>query len=175
MHKNATKCNETIGKWCKNKHGASKIIDTFETYHCHGEYCHHNICPGCYVIGNGDTYSHLVAMSTRLYSYFSLAYWCWYFCRWWLTTLIDAYVHIALVLWLKLKLQKNLCCYFKGLWFGFSSAALKNTRLCHKRKKSLRISKICSFFWTLFYDHSYISSMYYSFWSKINAGYFVLT
>jgi hypothetical protein len=32
MHKNATKCNETIGKWCKNKHGASKIIDTFEMY-----------------------------------------------------------------------------------------------------------------------------------------------
>jgi hypothetical protein len=32
MHKNATKCNETIGKWCRNKHGASKIIDTFETY-----------------------------------------------------------------------------------------------------------------------------------------------
>jgi hypothetical protein len=35
MHKNATKCNETICKWCKNKHGASKIIDTFETYHPH--------------------------------------------------------------------------------------------------------------------------------------------
>jgi hypothetical protein len=32
MHKSATKCNETSGKWCKNKHGASKIIDTFETY-----------------------------------------------------------------------------------------------------------------------------------------------
>jgi hypothetical protein len=32
MHKNATKCNETVSKWCKNKHGASKIIDTFETY-----------------------------------------------------------------------------------------------------------------------------------------------
>jgi hypothetical protein len=32
MHKNATKCNETLNKWCKNKHGASKIIDTFETY-----------------------------------------------------------------------------------------------------------------------------------------------
>jgi hypothetical protein len=32
MHKSATKCNETIGKWCENKHGASKIIDTFETY-----------------------------------------------------------------------------------------------------------------------------------------------
>jgi transposase InsO family protein len=32
LHKNATKCNKTQGKWCKNKHGASKIIDTFETY-----------------------------------------------------------------------------------------------------------------------------------------------
>jgi hypothetical protein len=32
MHKSATKFNETIGKWCKNKHGASKIIDTLETY-----------------------------------------------------------------------------------------------------------------------------------------------
>jgi hypothetical protein len=27
------KCNETIGKWCKNNHGASKIIDTLEMYH----------------------------------------------------------------------------------------------------------------------------------------------
>jgi hypothetical protein len=33
MHKNATKCNKTQSKWCKNKHGASKIIDMFETYH----------------------------------------------------------------------------------------------------------------------------------------------
>jgi hypothetical protein len=32
MHKSSTKCNETIGKWCKNKYGASKIIDTLETY-----------------------------------------------------------------------------------------------------------------------------------------------
>jgi hypothetical protein len=33
MHKNATKCNKTQRKWCINKHGASKIIDMFETYH----------------------------------------------------------------------------------------------------------------------------------------------
>jgi hypothetical protein len=39
MHKSANKCNETIGKWCKNKHGASKIIDTFETYHCIQQAC----------------------------------------------------------------------------------------------------------------------------------------
>jgi hypothetical protein len=32
MHKNATKCNKTQRKWCINKHGASEIIDTFETY-----------------------------------------------------------------------------------------------------------------------------------------------
>jgi hypothetical protein len=33
MHKSATKCNEILGKWYKNKHGASKIMDTLETYH----------------------------------------------------------------------------------------------------------------------------------------------
>jgi hypothetical protein len=32
MQKSATKCNETLSKWCKNKHGASKIMDTLETY-----------------------------------------------------------------------------------------------------------------------------------------------
>jgi hypothetical protein len=35
MHKSATKCNKTIDKWCRNKHGASKIIDTLETYQLH--------------------------------------------------------------------------------------------------------------------------------------------
>jgi hypothetical protein len=33
MHKNATKCNKTQSKWCINKHGSSKTIDTLETYH----------------------------------------------------------------------------------------------------------------------------------------------
>jgi hypothetical protein len=32
MHKNATKYNKTLNKWCKNKHEASKIMDTLETY-----------------------------------------------------------------------------------------------------------------------------------------------
>jgi hypothetical protein len=26
------RCNKKLSKWCKNKHGSSKIIDTFETY-----------------------------------------------------------------------------------------------------------------------------------------------
>jgi hypothetical protein len=34
-HKSVTKCRQNIGKWCKNKHETSKIIDTFETYHSH--------------------------------------------------------------------------------------------------------------------------------------------
>jgi hypothetical protein len=33
MHKSTMKCNKTLGKWFKNKHGASKIMDTSETYH----------------------------------------------------------------------------------------------------------------------------------------------
>jgi hypothetical protein len=33
MRKNAMKCNKTQSKWCINKHGSSKIIDTFETYY----------------------------------------------------------------------------------------------------------------------------------------------
>jgi hypothetical protein len=52
MHKSATKCNETLGKWCKNKHGASKIMDTLETYqgaesmnhHCRGRSSRENYC-----------------------------------------------------------------------------------------------------------------------------------
>jgi hypothetical protein len=32
MYKNATKCKKTQSKWCINKHGASKIIDTLEMY-----------------------------------------------------------------------------------------------------------------------------------------------
>jgi hypothetical protein len=32
MHKNSTKYNKTLSRWCKNKHGASKIMDTLETY-----------------------------------------------------------------------------------------------------------------------------------------------
>jgi hypothetical protein len=37
MHKSAMKCNETLGKWCKNKHEASKIMDTLETYQLTGK------------------------------------------------------------------------------------------------------------------------------------------
>jgi hypothetical protein len=61
MHKSATKCNETVGKWCKNKHGASKIIDMLETYQGQrrmGVYSMHFFAPnpqtGGYFAGWGD-------------------------------------------------------------------------------------------------------------------------
>jgi hypothetical protein len=49
----------------------------------------------------------------RLFGYFSLAYWCWYSCRWWLTTSMVACVHVALALRLKIKLWENLRLYFQ--------------------------------------------------------------
>jgi hypothetical protein len=57
MHKNATKCKETLSKWCKNKHGASKIIDTFETYHSHPNMLFKPIINAIYVVPKyiGDT------------------------------------------------------------------------------------------------------------------------
>jgi hypothetical protein len=36
--------------------------------------------------------------STKKFGSFSLAYWCWYSCRWWLTTSMVACVHVALIL-----------------------------------------------------------------------------
>jgi hypothetical protein len=54
MHKNVTKCNETLNKWCKNKHGASKIIDTFETYHYSSAFIN---------VISGDTLSHDMKMT----------------------------------------------------------------------------------------------------------------
>jgi hypothetical protein len=45
MHKNDTKCNETLSKWCKNKHGASKIIDTLETYQLYTHIVVRNLKP----------------------------------------------------------------------------------------------------------------------------------
>jgi hypothetical protein len=53
------------------------------------------------------------ATSTKLFDYFAPAYWCWYSCRYWLTTLMAAHVHIALALRLKLKLWKNLLWYLQ--------------------------------------------------------------
>jgi hypothetical protein len=52
MHKSATKCNETLGKWCKNKHGASKIIDALETYQC----CFQQNCPGVSFLCRNPTF-----------------------------------------------------------------------------------------------------------------------
>jgi hypothetical protein len=77
------------------------------------EYYPHNNFSDCYIIDNGDSYSWLPTMSTKLFSYFALTCLCCYSCRYWLTTLVAARVHVALILWLKLKLWENLCWYLQ--------------------------------------------------------------
>jgi hypothetical protein len=59
-------------------------------------------------------------MLIKLSGYFALTYWCWYSCRYGLTTLMTVRVHVALALRLKLKLWENLYWYlvFTGLWFA---------------------------------------------------------
>jgi hypothetical protein len=68
---------------------------------------------------------------TKVLGYFSLAYWCCYFCRCWLTTLIVAFLHIALALRIRLKLWEVYC----------------DDRFCRRRRKAL---EICSFILALF-------------------------
>jgi hypothetical protein len=57
MHKSAMKCNETVGKWCKNKHGASKIIDTLETYQPAGIQL--ETCAGCSLTNPTRAHPHI--------------------------------------------------------------------------------------------------------------------
>jgi hypothetical protein len=108
-------------------------------------------------------------MSTKLFGYFALIYLCWYSCRCWLTTLIVARVHVTLTARIKIIGEPSLV--FTGLRFGFIrlpskkykimswkkkefedvkdlvlfGCLLKNTRLCNRRRKSLKTLKICSF------------------------------
>jgi hypothetical protein len=55
------KCNETLGKWYKNKHGASKIIDTFETYHPAGREVR-RLSLGHLVLGRQVLHAHLISL-----------------------------------------------------------------------------------------------------------------
>ena len=75
-----------------------------------------NICPGCYVLDNGDSYSRLPATSTKLSGCYSLQYWCWYSCRCWLINLMAACVHVTLALRIKIMGEPSLV--FAGLWIG---------------------------------------------------------
>jgi hypothetical protein len=46
------KCNKTQSKWCINKHGTSKIIDTFEMYQlARVKALHVDACGRCFLPG----------------------------------------------------------------------------------------------------------------------------
>jgi hypothetical protein len=108
------------------------------------EYYPCNICPGCYVLDNGDSCSWLsidVDQDVRLLFLDILVLV--------LPVVIDYFnghvVHVALVLRLKLKLWENLHWYFQVSGSVLIGCLLENTRLCYGRRKSLKTSKICLF------------------------------
>jgi hypothetical protein len=57
------------------------------------------------------------ATSIKLFSYFALIHWCWYFCRCWLTTLIAACA-CSLGIVAQIKIVGEVLLIFTGLWFG---------------------------------------------------------
>jgi hypothetical protein len=76
MHKNATKCNKTQSKWCINKHGASKIIDTFETYQGVGRWSSRLVAVGVLLWTRWHWILLVVPLLIYMWAWFSLA--CWY-------------------------------------------------------------------------------------------------
>jgi hypothetical protein len=69
--------------------------------------------------------------STRLFGYFSLAYWFWYSFRWGLTTSMVARVHVALALRLKLKIWDNpFVTIFRFMVWYLSSAVSRKIEDC---------------------------------------------
>jgi hypothetical protein len=121
----------SVGRSTFSRYGPSDLAlpDQFWIFShgCREEYYHRNICSGCYVLDNGDSCSRLPSDVDQAVPLLFLG--------------ILARVHVALVLRLKLKLWKNLRCYFQV--YGSVSifgCLQESTRLCHGRRKS---SKIC--------------------------------
>ena len=96
------------------------LLDQFWifSYGFREEVCPCNICPGCYVLVNGDSYPRFPATSTKRFDCFSLEYWCWYSFRCLLIPLMDACVHVALTLRLKIKIMVEPSLVFTGIYVG---------------------------------------------------------
>jgi hypothetical protein len=109
------------------------------------------------------------ATLTRLFGFSSLEYWCWYSCRCGMIVLVVACVHVALALRLRKKKGEPLS-LFTGLWFDICAIifwpASGKYKIVSWKKKSLKASKISSFFLGLYFiiaeDSLYISTMYCS-------------
>jgi hypothetical protein len=106
------------------------------------------------------------AASTRLFGLFSLEYWCWYSCRCWLIVLMVACVHVALALRLKYKNMGAPLLVFAGIWYDIYAIIFwlpsEKYEIVSWKKKSLKISKISSFSFRLYFVIVGVSStMYY--------------
>jgi hypothetical protein len=103
------------------------------------------------------------AASTRL---FSLEYWCWYPCRCWLIVLMAACVHVALALRLKYKNMGAPLLVFAGIWYDIYAIIFwlpsEKYEIVSWKRKSLKTSKISSFYFRLYFVIVEVSStMYY--------------
>jgi hypothetical protein len=92
------------------------------------------------------------AMSTKLFGYFSLSYWCWYSCRCWLTILMAARVYVALALRFKLKLWENHRWYLQVYGLVSILAAFRKVQdYVMEEERVWRHRRFASFFKKLFY------------------------
>jgi hypothetical protein len=107
---------------------------------------------GCYVLDNGDSYSRLSSDVDQVVQLFCPDMPVLVILPMLLTTSIATRVHVALALRLKLKLRENLRWYLQLYGSVLFVCLLKNTRLYHKRRKSWKTLKICSFL-DLFYNY----------------------
>jgi hypothetical protein len=106
------------------------------------------------------------AVLTRQFGLFSLEYWCWYSCRCWLLVLMAACVHVALALRLKYKNMGAPLLVFAGIWYDIYAIIFwlpsKKYEIVSWKKKSLKILKISSFSFRLYFVIVGVSStMYY--------------
>jgi hypothetical protein len=136
--------NDSVGWLNFSRYGSSDLAlpdrSWIVSHGCREEYYPRNNFSRCYVLNNGSSCSRLssdVDQVVRLLFPDILV----------LVLLpMAARVHVALVLLVKLKLWENLHWYFQVSGSVLFGCLLKNTRLCHGRRKSWRPRKFACFF-----------------------------
>ena len=114
--------NGGFGRLSLSRYGSSDLASPDQSWivshACREEDCPRNICPGYYVLDNGDSFSRLPTTSTKLFGCFSLKYQYWFSCRCCLISLMIACVHKVLALRLKNRIMGEPLLVFTGPWFA---------------------------------------------------------
>jgi hypothetical protein len=142
--------NGSVGRLKFSRYGSSDLASPDQSWiFSHGrceEYYPRNNLPGCYVLDNGDSYSRLpsdVDQVVRLFCPDMLMLVL-------LPMLIDYFNDYARARSLSTAAQIKIMgepslVYLQVYGLILFGCLLKNTRLCHERRKSLETSKICLF------------------------------